>query len=150
MKKPAILCILTFISFAALANGNSIEGKWQPYDISITIEGVPSAISTAIAQQVKSDPSTECVRNSIIEVKKDKTYTVTNACEENQGISGTWTLNGDKLSFTLSVQSDTSETITIKSITEELITIDITDRIPSDFEFNGIKPTSLLLILKKM
>lgn len=150
MKKLLFICILLAVSLTAFAGNNSIEGKWQAYDIAITIEGIPTAISTAIAQQIKNDPSTECVRNSVIEVKKNHTFTLTNACEQNGDMSGTWKLNGDKLSVTLSKYPNSNEIIAIKSITEELITVDITDKIPKNFEFNGIKPTSLILTLKKM
>lgn len=131
-------------------SGTAIEGKWKPYDISITIEGVPAAVSTAIAQQMKSDPSTECIRNSIIEVSKSGAYTFINACEENKNASGTWMLAGDKLIITLTGKSDRKETITIKAVTAEAIAVDITDKIPSNFEFNGIKVSSAQLVLKRM
>ena len=148
MKQLFFLYIFLAFSFTSFASG--IDGKWQPYDMSITIEGVPSAISTAIAQQMKSDPSTECVRKSTIEVKKNNTYSFTNACDQNGSMSGTWKLNGDKLSFTLSKYPDVTETAIVKSITADTIVIDITGIIPKEFEFNGIKPTSLILTLKKM
>lgn len=152
--KKLLLYILAYslcaIPASADEGSSTIVGKWQPYDIAITIEGVPSVVSTAIVQQIKSDPSTECVKNSIIEVQKSGAYTLTNACEENANASGTWKLAGDKLTITLSGKSNVKETITIKTITTETITVDITDKIPLDFEFNGIKLSSAQLILKRM
>ncbi|MDR0660377.1 MAG: lipocalin family protein [Prevotellaceae bacterium] len=154
MKKLLLLYAFISISFALFSaennHGGTIEGKWQPHDIAITIEGLPGSISTAIAQQIKSDPSSECVKNSIVEVKKNGSYTLTNVCEENGNITGTWKQNGNKLTVTFSTSSNKSETITITSLTEDTITIDITDKIPDDLEFNGIKVSSLRLILKRM
>lgn len=154
MKRLLLILIISILYVASVAAQNnitgSIVGKWKPYDIAITIEGIPNAISSAIAIQIKEDPSTECARNSIIEVKKSNTYTLFNACEENGDMNGTWKLSGDKLIISLSKYPNSSETVTIKSLTEELITIDITDKIPSDFEFNGIRLSSAHLILKRM
>ena len=154
MKKLLLYILISvlYILPATADDGStaSIEGKWQPYDITISIEGIPSAISTAIAQQMKNDPSSECVKNSIIEVKASGSYTLSNACEENANLSGTWKLTGDKLAITLSNQPNLKETIVIKAITADTITVDITDKIPSDFEFNGIKVSSVQLVLKRM
>ncbi len=153
--KKLLLYLLTCALFAMPAaaeniSATAIEGKWKPYDIVITIDKVPSVVSSAIAQQMKSDPSTECIRNSVIEVNKSGAYTLSNACEENANASGTWKLAGDKLTITLTNQPNVKETITIKAVTAETITVDITDKIPLDFEFNGIKVSSAQLILKRM
>lgn len=153
MKRLLLLYTLLVIPFFLLANDKnftgSLEGKWQAHDISISMDGIPKGILVALAQQIKDDPSTECVKKSVIEVKKGNKYALTNACEANGNLSGTWKLNGDKLVITFSKYPNASETIIVKSITEDTITVDVTDRVPSDFEFNGKKPT-LHLILKRL
>ena len=151
MKKQLLyllICILYVVMPASAKSSTTIEGKWQLYDISIAIEGLPSVIATAIAQQIKTDPSSECVRNSVLEIGKAGAYTITNACEENEDFSGTWLLAGNKLTFTVDNQS-VRETVTITEITAEAMSVDISSAIPSDFELDGIKLTSVILVLKR-
>ncbi len=118
MKKLLAVVIALMLCVATLslvACGNDIAGTYKFQSCSLSFQGqevnieVGKELDTVAQGFVKMMGIEEVTADfMIIEVKSDKTFTMTSALDEEE-VSGTWKADGDKYTFTVDGEDMSAE-----------------------------------------